>query len=232
MKQFFDFLMISGVILGIVFIVATQCSKNGREKSILFLNLVVTFLMLNNFQAFLLETVFVDAPFFIRRLQIPWYLLILPSFYAFLIYYLRIEEKLNSFIRISVGLFVLQLLIRIALLPYFNNEAKNLFIGRYAQIEEIVNALFSVFLFIKSILLLFKCSELYQTVLTFDSLRWLKNFMFLGGIVMLMWICAILLNLDKALQPELYIYYPLRLSSTILLFLICLPGFFHFSLIS
>jgi len=117
MKQFFDFLMISGVILGIVFIVATQCSKNGREKSILFLNLVVTFLMLNNFQAFLLETVFVDAPFFIRRLQIPWYLLILPSFYAFLIYYLRIEEKLNSFIRISVGLFVLQLLIRIALLP-------------------------------------------------------------------------------------------------------------------
>lgn len=224
--------MISGVILGIVFIIATQCSKNGREKTIIFLNLVVTFLMLNNFQAFLLETVFEHAPFFIQRLQIPWYVLILPSFYAFLIYYLRIEGKLQSFTKISVSLFVLQLLIRLALLPYFNDDEKKLLIGRYVQIEEIVNASYSVFLFVKSIVLLFKCSELYQAVLTFDSLRWLKNFIFLGGLVMLMWICAILLNLDKAMHPELYIYYPLRLSSTVLLYWICYQGFYSYSLMS
>ena len=218
--------------MGIVFIIATQCSRSGREKTVVFLNLVVLFLMLNNFQAFLLETVFREAPFFVQRLQIPWYLLVLPSFYAFLIYYLRIDGKVQSFAKFSMLLFMLELLMRLAFIPYYENSDNNLLIGRYVQAEEIVNALFSVFLFVKSIVLLFKCSELYQLVLAFDSLRWLKNFMFLGGLVMLMWICAILLNLDKALQPELYIYYPLRLSSTILLYWICYQGFYSYSLMS
>lgn len=232
MKQFFDFLMISGVILGIVFIIATQFSKNGREKTVIFLNLVVTFLILNNLQAFLLETVFNHAPFFIQRLQIPWYLLIMPSFYAFLIHYLRIEEKIRSFTKISASFFVLQLLIRFALLPYYDNDDKNLLIGRYVQVEEIFNALYSIFLFIKSILLLFRSSGLYQAILSFDSLRWLKNFMFLGGLVIVMWICAILLNLNKAMHPELYIYYPLRLSTTVLLYWISYQGFYSYSLMS
>ncbi|WP_035676991.1 helix-turn-helix domain-containing protein [Flavobacterium limnosediminis] len=232
MKHFFDFLMISGVILGIIFIIATQISKNGRERSIIFLNLVVAFLMLNNLQAFSLETIFTDAPFYVQRLQIPWYLLIMPSFYAFLIYYLRIEKKVHSYTRISLGLFILQMIIRITMIPYYNDESKNLFIGQYVQTEEIVNAAYSIFLFVKSIILLFRCSEMYKTVLTFDSLRWLKNFMFLGGLVILMWICAILLNRDKAIHPELYIYYPLRLSTTILLYWICYQGFYSYSLMS
>jgi uncharacterized membrane protein (UPF0136 family) len=66
MKNIFDFLMISGVLLGIIFIVATQFSKNGRDKSIIYLNLVVLFIMLNNLQALSLETIFVNANFFIQ----------------------------------------------------------------------------------------------------------------------------------------------------------------------
>jgi len=93
MKNIFDFLMISGVILGIIFVVTTQFSKNGRDKTIIYLNLVVLFIMLNNLQALSLETIFADANFFIHRLQIPWYVLIFPSFYTFLIYYLKIGEK-------------------------------------------------------------------------------------------------------------------------------------------
>lgn len=230
MNNIFDFLMISGVILGIIFMVATQFSKNGRDKSIIYLNLVVLFIMLNNLQALSLEIIFVDANFFIHRLQIPWYVLIFPSFYTFLIYYLKIERKKSSFVYVSISLFILEIVIRIALTPYFFNENDNLFIAKYAQIEEIVNASYSIFLFIKAIVILFNFSELYQKVLAFDNVKWLKNFMFFGSIVILMWVCAILLNLDKVLNREVFIYYPLRLSSTLLLYWISYQGFYNYSL--
>ncbi|TDD95568.1 hypothetical protein [Flavobacterium cellulosilyticum] len=230
MKNIFDFLMISGVLLGIIFIVATLSSKNGRDNSIIYLNLVVLFLMFNNLQALTLETIFANANFFIHRLQIPWYVLIFPSFYTFLIYYLKIEKKKSSFVTVSISLFVIEIAIRMVLFPYFFYENKNLFIAKYAQIEEIINASYSIFLFIKAIIILFNYSELYQQVLAFDNVRWLKNFMFFGSFVILMWICAILLNLDKTLDPVEFIYYPLRLSSTALLYWISYQGFYNYSL--
>jgi len=230
MKNIFDFLMISGVILGIIFIVATQFSKNGRDKSIIYLNLVVLFMMLNNLQALTLETVFSNANFFIQRLQIPWYVLIFPSFYTFLIYYLKIEKKISSFVYVSISLFVIEIFIRIALIPNLFDEDNNFFVAKYAQIEEIINASYSIFLFIKAIVILFNYSDLYEQVLAFDNVKWLKNFMFFGSFVILMWVCAILLNLDKVLNPEVFIYYPLRLSSTFLLYWISYQGFYNYSL--
>lgn len=222
--------MISGVLLGIIFIVATQFSKNGRDKSIIYLNLVVLFLMLNNLQALSLETFFADANFFIQRLQIPWYVLIFPSFYTFLVYYLKIEKKISSFVYVSISLFVIEIVIRIALVPNFFYENNNFFVARYAQIEEIINASYSIFLFIKALLILFNYSELYQQVLAFDNVRWLKNFMFFGSIVILMWVCAILLNINNVLDRKVFIYYPLRLSSTSLLYWISYQGFYNYSL--
>lgn len=232
MKLIFDFLMISGVLLGIIFIIATQYSKNRKDKTIIYLDFVIAFLLLNNLQAFSLETVLTDVPFFIRRLQIPWYVLILPSFYTFLTYYLKIENKIQSFVILSLFVFIFEMVIRVAFFPYYFKEDNSSFIGRYVQMEEIINAAFSIYLFVKSIMILFKYSDLYEQILTFDDLKWLKNFIFLGGIVILMWICAILLNLDNSTNPEVYVYYPLRLSSTALLYWISYQGFYNYSLMS
>ena len=229
MKSIFDFLMISGVLLGIIFIVATRFSKNGGAKTIVYLNLVVLFILLNNLQVFLLETVFEQANFFIKRLEIPWYVLIFPSFYTFLIYYLKIEKKIATFVYISFSLFILEIAIRIAFIPYFFHDENNFFIARYTQIEEIINASYAIFLFIKAITILFKYSNLYQSILTYDNVKWLKNFMFFGSIVIIMWVSAILLNLDKVLNREVFIYYPLRFSSTFLLYWISYQGFYNYS---
>lgn len=230
MKNIFDFLIISGVLLGIIFIVATQFSKNRRDKSIIYLNLVVLFMMLNNLQALTLETIFTNTNFFIHRFQIPWYVLIFPSFYTFLLHYLKIEKNKSSVVTISISLFVLEIGIRLALIPNYFNENYNFFIVKYNQIEEIINASYSIFLFIKAIIILFNYSNLYQQVLAFDNVKWLKNFMFFGSFVILMWVCAIILNLYKVLNPQVYIYYPLRLSSTALLYWISYQGFYNYSL--
>ncbi|WP_026714828.1 helix-turn-helix domain-containing protein [Flavobacterium daejeonense] len=232
MKQVFDFVMISGVLLGIIFIITTLCFKKKTDKAILYLNLVIAFLILNNLQAFSLETFLADAPFFIKRLQIPWYVLIVPSFYVFLTYYLKIEKKISSYVYISFSIFIIEILIRIALYPHYYHLGQNMFIAKYVQIEEIINACYSIFLFIKTLLVLFKYTDLYQQILVFDNLKWLRNLMFLGAIIILMWVCAILLNLDKTLNPQVLIYYPLRLSTTTLLYWISYQGFYNYSLMT
>jgi AraC-like DNA-binding protein len=231
-KSIFDILMISGIILGIIFIVTTQLSKKGKDKSMIYLSLVVLFLTLNNLQICLVDNDYVNVNFFIRKLLIPWYVLIMPSFYTFLSYYLKVEKKIYSFFILSISLFVLEIMIRMAFIPYFYPDKNNYVVAKFAQIEEIVNALYTLFLFIKAFVLLFSYSKLYQYVLTFDNIKWLKNFMFLGSIVLLMWVCAIVLNLDKVLNPQIYIYYPMRLSCSVLLYWIGYQGFYNYSLMA
>ncbi len=231
-KDIFNFLMIAGIILGSFFIVATSLSKKGKDKSIVYLNLVVLFLTINNLQICLVDNIYIEVNFFVRKLLFPWYLLIVPSFYTFLMYYLKVEKKIFSFVFMSISLFVIEILFRIAFFPLYYHDDNNYIVAKYSQIEEIVNAIYAMFLFIKAFILLFRYSRFYQYVLSFDNLKWLKNLMFIGSVVLLMWVCAIVLNLDKVVNPDIYIYYPMRLSCSILLYWIGYQGFFNYSMMS
>lgn len=230
-KQIFNFSMISGVLLGIIFIIITQFSPRGRDKSVIYLNLVVLFLTLHNLQIFLLDNFFHNANFFCRYLLIPYYVLILPSFYAFITYYLKVEKKLKSYEIFTLLLFCSEIITRIVLAFLFFHDKDNFIIAKYSQIEEIVNATYTLFLFGKSLVLLFRYAKMYQFVLSFDNIQWLKTFMYLGSIVLIMWVSAIILNLDKTLHPEIFIYYPMRLTSSMLLYWIGFQGFYNYSLL-
>lgn len=96
-KNIFNIIIFIGVILGIFFNFYTLSSKKGKHKTIIYLNLLVLFLTLNNFQTFLIDCVFMQPNFFIGNILFPFYFLILPSFYQFLIYYLNVEKNKFSF---------------------------------------------------------------------------------------------------------------------------------------
>lgn len=229
-KNIFNYCMISSVLIGIVFIVALLLSKHNNKKPIQFLNLVVLFFVLNNFQIVLIDNVFLNANYFIRNLLIPFYVLITPAFYAFLCYYLGVDKKIKIYIWITSILFLIEIAFRIVFYFYFFNENNSIIVAKYSQIEEILNAIFSLFLFTKAFILLFDNSKLFIQVLAFDNLKWLKTFMFLGSLILITWVVAIVLNLDKVINPQIFIYYPLRLSSSVLLFWIGYQGFFNYSI--
>ncbi|ESU29927.1 hypothetical protein FLJC2902T_04080 [Flavobacterium limnosediminis JC2902] len=230
MKQLFDFFMISGVLLGIVFIIATQCSKNRNDKTIIYLDLFIAFLLLSNLQSFLFESVFTEAPFFIRRLLIPWYALILPAFYTFFMYYLKIEKKVPSYIKAALLIFTVEIIIRVMLFTHYFHQENSMFIGKYKQFEEIANTALMLFIFIKTLVVIFKYSDLYSPILAYDNLKWMKNFAFISGIVLLMWICAIILNFNDPITPKVWIYYPVRISSTALFYWLAYHGYYNYSL--
>ncbi len=231
-RQIFNFLMIAGIILGISFVLTTSFSKRGRHKSVIYLVLVVLFLTLNNIQIVLVESGLFEVNFYLRKLLIPWYLLIFPSFYTFLTYYLKIEQKIYSFVPITIGLFLVEIGFRIGFIPFYFNNENNFIVAKYSQIEEIVNAFFAIFLYAKAFLLLFRYANLYQYVLSYDNVRWLKIFMALGSLVILLWLTAIISNISEVLNPVIYIYYPMRLSCSIILYWIGYQGFFNYNILT
>ena len=231
-KEIFNYCMIFSVLIGIVFIIKTLLSEEGKDKTIIYLNLVVVFFTLNNLQIVLIDNIFTSANFFIRNLLLPFYALIVPAFYTFLSFYLNIETKITSFVKFCSMFFILELTVRLFLFPFFYNDSQNFIVAQYSQIEEIANALFSLFLFGKSFIIVFKNPKIYSFVLSFDTIKWIKKFLYLGTIIMLTWIFAIFFNLDKVLNPKIFIYYPLRLSSSILLFWIGFQGVFNYKLMS
>lgn len=228
----FNFILIAGIVLGSVFMFFSLRSKNGFDNSIIYLNLVVLFLSLNNLQICLVDNGYFDVNFFVRKMLIPWYMLILPSFYTFLMYYLKVENKVYSFVRLSIILFLIEILIRVVMLPFYLHDDGNYDLARYSQFEEIFNAIFTIFLFIKSAILVFGYTERFDFVSSFDNLRWLKTFIFLGCLVMLLWVCAILINLDNVIYPEILVYYPMRLSCSIILYWIAYEGFFNYRIMT
>lgn len=231
-KVIFNYFLIASTIIGFVFILSMLCSKKGKAKSVIYLSCVVLFFTLNNLQIVLLDNFFKEANFFIRNLLLPFYLLIVPSFYTFLCHYLKIENKVTSFVFISVSLFISEIVIRLFLYQFYFDNNKNYLIGKYSQIEEIVNALFSIFLFIKCFTTLYGDAGKFQLVSTYDNLKWIKKFLFIGCLIILTWITAIVLNLDKVVNPQIFIYYPLRLSTSILLFWVGYQGFFNYSILT
>jgi len=228
MTTVFNFLMIAGAIQGFIFNVATFLSRKKIERPVLFLNLFVFFLSLNNLQSWLIDKGFVASGSFWRQYTIPWYVLIVPMFYAFLIYYLEIEKKRLPFVMISGGIFLLELVARsvVSLQVEWGTWPTEL-LETYNIIEDTVTLLYSLFLFFKAVRIVYNYGSLYKPILAFDDLDWIKRFLLLGGVIFVLWIMAIFFNVTGIVERP-YSYYPLRLGSSILIYWVGYQAFFRY----
>ncbi|MEZ4810495.1 MAG: helix-turn-helix transcriptional regulator [Allomuricauda sp.] len=225
----FDFFLIIGAIHGFLFVIGTFLLRRKIELQVIFLNLFVLFLSLNNFQTWLLQKQLFFKDFLEGHFVFPWYLLIVPSFYAFLVYYLQIEKKRWPFVRLSLALFVLAISAKLGVIYLVkNNLVPVTWIRNYNLVEDIVALSYSIFLYFKSIRLVFNYQNLYPTILKLDNLNWIKWFLRLGGMVFLFWIFAVVVNTLSENQNPFYSYYPLRFFSSLLIYWVGYQGFFQY----
>ncbi len=224
-----NLLLIIGSVHGFIFNVGTFLARKRIEKPIVFLNLLVFFLSLNNLQSWLISKGLVFDVLFFKHLVVPWYVLILPMFYAFLIFYLGIEKKKVPYLKLTLVIFVLELLVRSAVLTLVaEGVLKESMIPMYNAIEDAVTLLYSLFIFKKAIQLIFRSPELYPAILTFDDLQWVKRFMKWGALIFLLWSIAVLLNIFSDTIKAPYSYYPLRIASSVLIYWIGYQAFFRY----
>ncbi|MEZ2414194.1 helix-turn-helix domain-containing protein [Muriicola sp. E247] len=226
-----NFLLIAGAIQGFIFFAVTFLLKKKIGPVILFLTLTVLFISLNNLQAWLIDSGYSSGLFYIKHMLVPWYLLILPSFYSFLVHYLNVEEHLRTYIKLALAILLFELLIRSVLIAYvyYGSTSGDVeIIATYTAVEEIINAVFSLFIFLKAIILVFKKSSLYSEILGFDDIKWIKLFLILGSAVFLLWIIAIAVFNTTGSESA---YYPLRLATSVLLYWIGYQGLFRYTII-
>lgn len=226
-----NFVLIAGVIQGFVFNLVTLLSKKKFNKVILYLNLTVLFISLNNLQAWLIHKDFFSDIFYLKHFLVPWYLLILPAFYSFLRYFLKIQNVIKGYMKITVVLFMSELILRFFVISYvyFLSEASDIsIIKTYTDIEDVTNLVFMLFVFYKANSLVFKKQNTYKAILSYDDLSWIKLFLKLGSLVLLCWVIALTVYLITGIKSG-YIF--LRLSESILLYWIGYQGFYRYNVV-
>ncbi len=226
-----NFLLIAGVIQGFGFNLVTIFVSKKFGKAIIFLNLVVLFLSLNNLQRWLIENGFSSDVFLLKQLLIPWYVFVLPMFYAFTAHFLKVENKVNDFVKPTIILFVLEVVIRLCLISYIYYDVPNqddTLIKSYTTIEDIINLIYGVFLFINACLIIFRKHHLIEYILAYDDLTWLKWFIRVGFVAVFFWVIAVIINSTSGSEMA---YYPLRLSTSILLYWIGYQGFYKYNVV-
>jgi len=228
---FINLLLIIGAIQGFIFIGVTFFLRKRIEKPVLFLNLFVLFLSLNNLQSWLLENKISDADL-ITFFAVPWYLMIVPLFYSFLIHYLEIEKKKSPLLGFSIGLFLLAVGVRTWLLyDVDKGRLKVALLENYNLFEDSFALVYSITLYVLCVDLVKRQQQLYPDILVFDNLRWIRRFLRLGGVVFVLWGIAVVLNIFSETIKAPASYYPLRLVSSILIYWVAYQAFFNYRLL-
>jgi AraC-like DNA-binding protein len=204
-------------------------SKYGKDKSLLFLNLMILTISLNNIQSWALERNLFQHKFMLDYIQIPWHFLSAPFFYAFLINYLDIYDKSRKLLKYFIIVFVLLCVAQITFVLTYSvgggtKEELNYVYERYTSIEELISFIGSISVFVYSFYILRGKKKLFTKILTYDNLKWIYNFFKLTLLVYVLWIFALVIKFSLNFTGFLYSYYPLRISTTVIIFILGYQG--------
>lgn len=205
--------------------------KKKCDKVIVFLNLTVLFISLNNLQKWLIDNGFVSDLFVIQQLLVPWYVLILPMFYAFTTHFVQVQNKVRDFLKFSIIVFVAEIAIRLCFIIYvyyYVPDRDTSLIEVYTLCEEVFNLLYSIFLFIKACLLIFKRDHLLTYILSYDDLNWIKWFIRMGIVVIGFWAVALIIKLLTG-NNDAFLF--LNLSSSIVLYWMGYQGVYKYNVL-
>ncbi len=225
-KLIFTVLFSCGVLFGISFIWYTRFYKNRKDKTTNYLTWFLVSFTLNNIQILCVDNFVNPENCYLKNLHpFLFFVFVVPYFHSFIAHYLKIENKVTRYVGTAKVLFAIGMVARIALSPLFKIGNCTL-IGQYVQSEEIVIAFLSLLVFVQVIRIIFFKKDLFKDLLTYDKLKWINQFLFLGGIVLAFWIFAIVFNFKNYVNAQFYIYYPLRMSSSVLLYWVAYTGSF------
>ncbi|CAM1362879.1 AraC family transcriptional regulator [Tenacibaculum soleae] len=218
----FNFFLIFSALIGFTFSFILFCSKNGREKSMLYLNLLIISISLNNIQSWALEKQLFQHKFSLDYLQIPWHFLAMPFLYMFLINYLNVSKKAFNILKIIIPVFLVIIITQITFVVSRDDVYPQVDIDyiyeKYTSFEEIFSLVVSFSIFIYSFYILHKKERIFSKIASFDNLKWLFTFFKLTAIGYTLWIIALIIKVKMNYTGFIFSYYPLRIYTTILIY--------------
>ncbi len=221
-SDLFNLFLLISALHGFAFSIILFCSKNGREKSMLYLNLLILAISLNNIQSWALEKHLFQHKFALDYLQIPWHFLAMPFLYMFLIHYLNLAKKSEILLKVIIPLFLIIIITQISFVYNYSNSPsqKNLdyIYERYTSFEEMFSLIVSLSIFIYSFYVLYRKKKLFTKILSYDNLKWIHTFFKLTAVGYALWILALIIKVKMNFTGFLFSYYPLRVYTTVLIY--------------
>lgn len=184
---------------------------------------------LNNFQSWALERNLFQHKFMLDYLQIPWHFLSAPFFYTFLIHYLDIADKSRKLLNYFVAIFIVLCIAQVSFVFFYSlgtgtQDELNYIYERYTSIEEVISLAGSIGVFAYSYYILRRKKKMFTKILTYDNLKWIFNFFRLTVMVYILWIFALIIKFSLNFTGFIYSYYPLRISTTLIIFILGYQG--------
>ncbi|SEE38198.1 AraC-type DNA-binding protein [Tenacibaculum sp. MAR_2010_89] len=221
-SDFFNLFLLISALHGFAFSIILFSSKNGKDKSMLYLNLLILSISLNNIQSWVLENKLFQHKFALDYIQIPWHFLAMPFLYMFLINYLKITSKTYNLLKLIIPLFISSIVAQVSFVLYYSavnsNEHQDFIYERYTSIEEIISFSISISLFIYSFYILYRREKLFPKILSYDNLKWINTFFKLSSVGYILWITALVIKVSMNFKGFMFSYYPLRIYTTVLIY--------------
>lgn len=227
----FNLFLLVSAIHGFAFSIILFYSKNGRSASMLFLNLMILTISLNNIQSWVLEKHLFQDNSLLNYIEIPWHFLSIPFFYMFLVNYVNIVKKTFNILKIIIPLFVIatvaQILFVIQHIDVGTPDELDIIFERYTTTEEIISFTSSLLIFVYTYYILYKKDFFSSKILLYDNLSWIKTFFKFLILGYFLWISAIIIKFSLNFTGFIFSYYPLRVYTTILIYWLGYQGLRH-----
>ncbi len=220
LEFFFNLFLIISAFYGFTFSIYVFSTKYIENKSLIFLTLSILSIALNNFQSWLIADDIIYGNFSVSYYEFPWHFFPSPLFYTFLIHYLGIQHKSLNILKLIVPLFALMCIAQFCLVIYCREtvsiEEFKVIIEDYRSFEEMFSFFVSISVFSYSFYIFKKRDDIPKSLLSYDNLNWIQNFLNFTTILYITWIVALLLNMRSTFSVAHY--YPLRILTTLVSF--------------
>ncbi len=145
-EEIFNLFLLISAINGFLFSILILFDKNGREKSIFYINMFMLSFSLTNIHNWLYAKGFFTEYFFLYYLHIPWHFLSAPFFYMFFVHYVKIINRTKNILKFIIPIFIAIVVARIFFTYAHHNETDITFIynafENYSLFEEMISFLF------------------------------------------------------------------------------------------
>lgn len=179
---------------------------------------------LNNFQSWLVADNIISNSFSVSYFEFPWHFLVAPFFYTFLIHYLDIQKKAVKLLIFIIPFFITLCFIQLCFVIYCEEKATlaefSIILDKYRSVEEFFSFFISFSVFGYSYYILTKKKKLFSNVLAYDNLKWLYSFFKFTFFAYITWILAIVMRFKIDFNGFIYFYYPLRVFTTLIIFIL------------
>ena len=223
-------ILIIGIVQGFIFNGVLWYKNRPVNKAIRFLNLTIFFFSLSNLQSFAIKKDWVSSKYLIHGLiDLPWSIFIAPLFFLFLIHYLQIKKAYKKLYFITFFLFIGFALLRFYLLAKNKLQLDSVhfeqFMRKFNIYEDIVVLAFTISVFLYCVFLFYILKNSFKYINSFNNLKWLHVFYKFTGIILLLWLIAIVLD---ATYPEIKtasFYTPLRFVTSFVIYWLGYQGY-------